>query len=181
ASLTRADADTIFFAACTQGPQGPRNPRKALCRFQFLEAASRLALKRWQSLDDAAEALQRLCAAVRAIPRLEKPPERAMFQAKMWCQAADLLIKPRLGDLERIFGKFSGKSDMPGMPKYMSFSEWSALLDRCNLVHADHLTEREVKFSFGRALMTVPDEMATEKHRKLNFAEFLEGILRLAN
>ena len=48
----------------------------------------------------------------------------------------------------------------------MSIGEWNALVDRSDLIDTEKgYSERESKQAYGRAIMSVVNEMATDKHR----------------
>lgn len=183
--LTRADVDMTFFTSSCIGPSGPRNPKKFLCRFQFLDAVVRLALKRWQGTNGSetpADALRKLIDAIRKLPAVESAQDVQAFHHRAWGKESDDLIRSHLELLTSIYDKYSGKDEKPGLPKQMSQAEWMSFVDKAGFMQDGEcrgISEREAKQAYARALQTVSDEMADDKHRKLSFIEFIEAILRV--
>lgn len=183
--LTRADVDMTFFTSSGIGPPGPRNPKKFLCRFQFLDAVVRLALKRWQGTggsETPADAVRKLIDAMRNLPAVESADDVHAFHDRAWGKETDDLVKGHLELLTSVYDRYSGKDEKPGLPKQMSQAEWMSFVDKAGFMQDGEcrgISEREAKQAYARALQTVTDEMADDKHRKLSFIEFIEAILRV--
>ena len=182
--LSRSDVDMAFFTSSVLGPPSPKNSKKTLCRFQFLDAVVRLALKRWHASGECpcpAEAMKRLVDTIRDLPSVETAERAAAFHKKMWTQETDQLLRQSMDLLALVYERYSGKEDKPGQPKLMSLSEWLTLGATVGFFDNDGLfSERDAKQAFARALQTVTDEMTTDKHRRLAFLEFVEALIRVA-
>ena len=174
-SLSRADIDMTFFTSGCLGPSSPKNTKQTLCRFQFLDAVVRLALRRFQG-DSPAGAMRKLIDLMRDVKTIETAQSAADFHRRAWTQETDQLLRKHMDLLASVYAAYSGKDDKPGQPKFMSLPEWLSLL---NSFMSD-FSERDAKQAFSRAVQTVVDEMATEKHRRLAFLEFLKALVRLA-
>ncbi|KAJ8604059.1 hypothetical protein CTAYLR_001743 [Chrysophaeum taylorii] len=192
--LARADVDMTFFTSSRVGPPSPRNTKKSLCRFQFLDAIVRLALKRWLGTADAATpaaAMNKLVAVLEAIPGVESAADLQAFHDRVWTEDTDAIVRDRRDLLAATYDRFSGKEDKPGQPKQMSLAEWMSFADWSGLSAGPQqqtggdglgvVSEREAKQAFCRASTTVADEMATDSHRKLRYVEFVEAILRVVD
>ncbi|KAH8058849.1 hypothetical protein JL721_9417 [Aureococcus anophagefferens] len=93
-SLRKADNDMVFFGACTTGPKGPLNPKKSLCRFQFLEAAGRIAFARWLKpgeVPDAAAAIAKLAERMSVAGPAVQDKRMCFAEWLEFCEAVDLV------------------------------------------------------------------------------------------
>ena len=154
-----------------------------MCRFQFLEAAGRIALARWHKtgeVPDAAAALHKLAERMTyLIVDKEEDPE---FRERCWREEVEDGAKAKMDGLRRAFKAHSGKEDQLSKDKYMSFPEWLAFVEAVDLVDADGgFTDRDVNVAFLRAMRTPTDELANDVWRRLDFPRFLEALMRVGD
>lgn len=178
--LSRADIDTTFFTSCVFGASAA-GPKKALTRFQFLDATFRLAIKRWG--DPPSEAMRKMIEMLRSLTVVETAADVKTFHDRAWTEETDEIIRARLEMLTAVYEKYSGRDDNHGQQKQMSVGDWLEFLDKAGLSaeHGGILSEREAKQAFMRALQTVVDvtNITRDKQRKLTFVEFVEALLRI--
>jgi len=121
--LSRADVDMAFFSSSTIGPPGPRNPKKSLCRFQFLDASVRLAMKRYYAsgdVEEPADAIQKLLTNIEAIPSIETLKDVGDLHDRIWRRETDDVVKKHLDLLKKVYDKWSGANNLPGQPRSAS-------------------------------------------------------------
>lgn len=159
------------------------NPKKALCRFQFLDAAVRIALLRWHRSGD----VERPAAAVgKLLERMSylvvARDEVDEFRERCWLEVVEDALKLHAEGLRRAFKAHSGADDALSKDKRMSFPEFLAFVDAMDLVDADAgFTERDANFAFLRAMRTPTDELAGDAYRRLDFGAFVEALLRVGD
>ena len=182
-TLRKADNDMVFFGACTTGPKGPLNPKKSLCRFQFLEAAGRIAFARWLKpgeVPDAAAAIRKLAERMSYLVKPDDEPDA--FHDRVWLEEVEDGAKKHLEGLRRAFKAHSGREDQLSKDKRMCFAEWLEFCEAVDLVDADAgFTERDANVAFLRATKTATDELANDAWRRLDFPRFVEALLRVGD
>ena len=181
----KADADMIFFAACTTGPKGPLNPKKSLCRFQFLEASMKISFGKWLKTGDVetpVEVVRKLVAQLRPLVPLKD--EADDFHDRCWREDVEDAIKHDEHALRRAYKTYSGREDALSKHKLCSFPEFVEFCDFVELVDpAAGFTERDVNVAFLRAAKTPDDELHDQHapHRKLDFIHWIEALLRIGD
>ncbi|KAH8052747.1 hypothetical protein JL722_9878 [Aureococcus anophagefferens] len=182
-NVSKADNDMVFFGACTTGPKGPLNPKKSLCRFQFLEAAGRIAFARWLKpgeVPDAAAAIAKLAERMSYLVKPDDEPDA--FHDRVWLEEVEDGAKKHLEGLRRAFKAHSGREDQLSKDKRMCFAEWLEFCEAVDLVDADAgFTERDANVAFLRATKTATDELASDAWRRLDFPRFVEALLRVGD
>ena len=182
----KADADMVFFGCCTTGPKNPHlNPKKSLCRFQFLDACMKLAMIKWFRTKEVAtplEAAQKLVE--RVAPLVPTREEQDDFHARVWREDVEDSIKHDMDNLKRAFKTHSGREDALSKHKMCSFGEWQDMCESLNFVDPTvGFTERDVNLCFLRATRTPDDELHDEHapHRKLDWVHWIEALMRVGD
>ena len=142
-------------------------------------------MKRFYSsgdVEEPADAVGKLMEQIKAIPSIETMNDVSALHDRVWCRETDTVVKTHIELLKKVYERYSGANNLPGQPRTMSMSEWNNLVDRAELVDTDKgYSERESKQAYGRAIMSVVNEMSTDKHRSANLVEFVEALLRVAD
>lgn len=182
----KADADMAFFGCCTTGIKSQHlNPKKSLCRFQFLDAGMKLSHIKWLRTKEVATALE--CAqklVERVAPLVPSREESDEFHERVWREDVEDAIKHDLDNLKRAFKTHSGREDALSKHKLCSFAEWQEMCEKLHFVDpAVGFTERHVNLCFLRATKTPDDELCDEHapHRKLDWVHWVEAVLRVGD
>lgn len=99
---------------------------------------------------------------------------------RYWNEAVDNLYKSHMKLLQEIYDKHSGSFKKPGEENYMAPSEFEAIWLKSGLLN-DRFANRDINVCFNLAMQTRVDEINSDRHLKMSFIEFLEGVARAAN
>ena len=187
ASVNRAALDMTFIGCNVGGPvDAKRNPKKLLCRFQFMDAIFKLATAKFKSQGGAPKVPPEQCRLmleghVAPLAIREELDQVEPWRARrLYNEECDELLKSHLPQLTKIFARFSGQENVPGEASTMCVSEYISLIENAQLVTSE-FTGREAKLAYCRAMETEADELKTDEHRRMGFLEFLECIARVAD
>ena len=87
------------------------------------------------------------------------------------------MFKRHLQMLQEVYAAYSGRFRKPSEPAVMSVQEWMDLCkagDFCN--EESGVVDREPRIAFVAAMMTVMNEVKTDRHKRMTFVEFLEAV-----
>ena len=101
-------------------------------------------------------------------------------QDKLWCEECDLVYKRSLTAVKAIYQKYSGKYAMPGAPRFTSLDEFVQMVTESGVI-SDQFGEREISPVYALAMMTQKDEIDSDRHMNMVFAEFIDAIGRVAD
>ena len=97
----------------------------------------------------------------------------------LWVEEVDYVLKIGIPALKDIYKKFSGKLALPGAPKYMSCLEFEELIIKSNCLN-EKFGSKQLCIMFNLSMMTCIEEIENERHLNMNFIEFIEAIVRVA-
>lgn len=183
-SFATGHSDTICIGANVVDKANPLSkgmsamPATGLARFQFLEAAVRVASARFHSLpgDEGLE------GSVRELLRVLNLGEdllhfRATLQRALFCEECCMVIEQSTWLLDQAFAHYGKRLRHPGRQgaKTMSYSAWVEFLQDCG---AEDCGLRQdyfgLAFAVGRELRV--DEFKSLRHMELSWVEFLVCI-----
>ena len=173
----RTEADMVFIAASVTGPKNNKlNPKRALCRYQFLEMMTSLAITKFYKsgrCESPAEAVEEF--ATYCLGRAEFDRGQEFREGVLYNQEVDDVFKANWVQLGDIFARFGGKDCM------MDIDEWTYLMKVSALLEGTTFSERMCNLCFVRALQTSVDELDDGgKHRNMTMIEFIEATARVA-
>ncbi len=90
-----------------------------------------------------------------------------------------MTLKQNLTGLRDVYRKWSGRNNAVGAPKFMSLSEFTDLMTEANVLN-DDFGQKQVAVQFNLAMMTQIDEFENDKFLNMNFVEFLDALVRVA-
>jgi len=83
--------------------------------------------------------------------------------------------------LRDIYTAYTGRFRKPGEAAFMSVEEFLDLAKAANFCNEETgVKDREPRLAFVGAMMTVVNEVKTERHKRMTYVEFLEAIARVA-
>ena len=89
----------------------------------------------------------------------------------------DIVFKRFLPMLQELYAAYSGRFRKPGEAAYMSVQEWIDMCKAARIVNEESgITDRDPRIAFVSAMMTVVNEIKTDRHKRMTFVEFLEGV-----
>jgi hypothetical protein len=179
---TRTELELIFVSACITGPRHEYNSKRALTRFQFLDALVQIANVKFvktgliSNLVDAVEKL--IVEHIEPYAERDDPDE---FRSKfLYTESCDDVLRKNYTKFEKIFDVFSGEENTPLEPKSMSFREWVGFCDRGALAE-ELLAERMMKLSYVRSKFCYADVFdESNVFKQMTLLEFLEAVVRCA-
>ena len=92
----------------------------------------------------------------------------------------DNLVKKNMNVLRDIYRKFSGREVMPNEEPNMSFQEFIDLVTATRVVD-ESFGAREIGVIYNIAMITQVDEINKDRHTRMQFAEFVEALCRVAD
>jgi hypothetical protein len=181
------DADLKFIATVTDPSlvKNPRNPEKAIIRYQFLELWVRLAEQKFitsGTTTSYSEALQRILNE-HVLPYIKQ--NDSLFNAnkwreeRYWNEKCDIVYKSYLPIVKSFFKKYSGLKTKPGQAKFCCLEELVLIAKEAQILD-DNLVDRDLIVIFNQSMMTQLDELNSDRIFQMNFLEFLEALARIA-
>jgi len=182
--LKLSDFDRIFIATYTrtEKERNPRNPDRALVRYQFMEGLVRIADQKYIGSGMAStysEALK-LLLQEHVVPYISKFDHQKWRIERYWNEAVDAVVKSYLPILKGVYKKYSGLKTLPGQRKFMSLEEFHRLLNDTGSFN-DNCGDRDATLSFNIAMMTQIDELENDRIFQMQFIEFVEALGRIAD
>jgi len=150
-------------------------PNQGLCRFQFLEAFTRLAIQRYQQTGEQESAI----GAVKELQKVLNLGQdilymRSTLQQALFVEECCLVIKQNKKLLEETYAIYCKRLPFPGKGggKTMSYGAWLEFLQACNasdfgLSHLDS----GLAFALGKEIRI--DEFRSFRHMELSLSEFI--------
>jgi hypothetical protein len=179
---TRTEIELIFVAGAIYGPRHELNSKRALCRFQFLDALVAIAnikFVKTQKCPDIVSATTKLIEE-HLLPYAERDDGNKFREQFVYTEECDVALRRHLPALERIYKSFSGAENTPLEDYTMSFREWT---DMCEMgaLDEDNLSERSMKLAYVNSLFPYLDLFdETLAFRKMTKFEFFECMVRSA-
>ena len=177
---TRTEIELIFVSGAIYGPRHDVNSKRALCRFQFLDALVAIANVKFVKTGKSPNivtATERLIVD-HLLPYAERGDGKGFRDKFLYTEECDIALRRILPQLERMYKAFSGRENTPLEEKTMSFREWTDLCEM-GALDEDNLSERHMKLAYVHSLfpfMDVFDE--TLDFKKMGKFEFFECIVR---
>lgn len=179
-----SDFDRIFIATYTRTDKerNPRNPDRAVVRYQFMEGLVRMCDQKYlgngvaNSFTEAMKLL--LDESVR--PFVSKFDHSKWRNDRLWNEEADCVIKSYYPILFGAYKKYSGQKTKPGQKKFTSLEEFNRLMGDMQLLN-DNFGERDSTLYFSLAMMTQVDELESDRIYQMQLTEFIEAVSRAAD
>ena len=112
-------------------------------------------------------------------PCFSKYDSHRWRKEKLWVEEVDLALKHGLPLLKEIYKKNTGKSALPGAPKFMSLEEFTDLIVNAKVL-SDNFGAKQIASQWNLSIMTQVDEIDNDRHLNMTFVEFLEALVRVA-
>ena len=179
----RTEADMAFISCNLAGPKDKKlNPKRALCRFQFLQLLTNLALSKFYKTaiePTPSAAVERFMSECLARAEWDDSQE---FRTKiMYNEEVDEVFKTFNDILTQVYSENIGEEQGPTERKTMCVREWQAVVDKAGLLDGEIMGDRSCRLCYVRAIETSPDEMNDRlASRKMEIHEFYEAICRVA-
>jgi|MDSY01.1.fsa_nt_gb hypothetical protein len=179
----RTEADMLFISCNLSGPKDKKlNPKRALCRFQFFQLMTNLALSKFYKSGVEATpsaAIERFMTECLSLA--EWDDGQAFRTAVIYNEEVDEVIKTFKDALATVYSKNIGEEQGPTERKTMCIREWQALLDKAGLMDGVIMGDRSCRLCYVRAKETSADELTDKMaSRKMEIHEFYEAICRVA-
>ena len=199
-----ATMDMIFIGCNLTGPKHKkRNPKRALARYQFMDALIRIALAKYHDPtadaapdDEGDDAMQaRIMSgsgtastpadALESLMRRNIEPNAARDRGeqfrwdRLYNEPCDIVLLTAESQLRALYERYSGAETLLGEPRKMCLKEWGLMLEKVGILNSS-FTLKMARFCYIRAMETEPDEMQSDAHRQMGVLEFLEAIARVA-
>lgn len=179
-----SDFDRIFIATYTrtEKDRNPRNPDRALVRYQFLEGLIRIADHKYinSGLANNSPSAVTLLLEENIKPFISKFDHHKWRLERYWNEQVDTVIKSYMPILKSIYKKYSGLKTLPGQKKFMSLEEFQRLMNEIEIFN-DNCGDRDALLSFNLAMMTQVDELESDRIYQMQFIEFIEAFARIAD
>eukprot|EP00942_MAST-04A_sp_MAST-4A-sp1_P005812 g5812.t1 len=188
------DIDTIFIATNYTNEKiknSLNNPDRAVVRYQFLEAITRLGNAKFGAANrdltpetalPPSDAVEKLIFTY-ILPNCKKiEPLEWRHDVLYHSIPIDDLLKENMEEIERVYRLYAAAIDVPppGQKKVMSVREFEAVCSQIKSVNK-LLNQRDILSVFLASQQLSVDEIKRSDHRVLAFVEFLESVTRLAN
>jgi hypothetical protein len=82
--------------------------------------------------------------------------------------------------MKEIYQRFSGRFALPGNSKYMSLTEFMEMFLDSGIFN-ENFGYKQLPVQFSTSMMTQVDELDSERHMNMTFAEFCEAFVRVAD
>lgn len=180
-TLRLTDVDLKFIATNSSEIRGPRNPERALVRFQFMEILVRLAEDKYMKNNPNIEHKDALKTLINdhVFNVIKNHNSQIWREERFWNEQCDICLKNYLQVIKDIYKKYSGATAKPGEKNFMSLGE---LHQFCNdsKIFDDNFVDRDANLAFNLSMMTQVDELNFDRVFQMSFVEFLEALARIA-
>ena len=179
-----SDFDRIFIATYTRTDKerNPRNPDRAVVRYQFMEGLVRMCDQKYLGngvANNFTEAMKMLLdESVR--PFVSKFDHSKWRNERFWNEDVDCIVKSYYPILKGAYKRYSGQKTLPGQKKFTSLEEFNRLMGDMKLLD-DHFGERDSTLYFSLAMMTQVDELDSDRVFQMQLPEFIEAVARAAD
>lgn len=180
--LKLSDFDRIFIATYTRTDKdkNPRNPDRALVRYQFLEGLVRISEQKYLNtgtVSTYADAM-RMLMSESVTPFINKFNHHQWRVDRYWKEEVDTVYKSYLPVVRGIYKKYSGQKTLPGQKKFMCLEEFNKLVSEAGML-TDNCGERDATLAFNLSMMNQVDELNSDRVYQMQFVEFLEALARI--
>lgn len=102
----------VFLTCNMSGPKDQRlNPKRALCRFQFMEVLTSLALSKYVHTDMCGSPAEAIHLFVeRNLSMAERDNGQEFRHTHLYNEAVDLVYRDHMSELKAVYAAFSGTS-----------------------------------------------------------------------
>ena len=161
--------------------KNPRNPDRALVRYQFMEFILRVAEECINKglFQTYVEAAQKLFED-NILPHIKIFNWQEFRQNKYWNENCDCVYKTYLPIIQSVYKKYSGAKTKPGLKKFMCLEELFKLVNDAQLLN-DRLVDRDISVFFNVSMMTQVDELTKDRIYEMAFIEYMECLARIAD
>ena len=151
----------LFISCNLLGPKDKKlNPKRALCRFQFVQLMTNLALSKFfkSGLEPTpSAAVERFMAECLSLAEWD---DGQMFRKDLlYNEEVDDVLQAFKEPLTAVYSKNIGEEQGPTEKKSMCIREWQALLDKAGLMDGLIMGDRSCRLCYVRAKETSPDEL----------------------
>ena len=188
-TFNTSDADRTFIAANVERTDlktvpsslKGRNTIKYMCRYEWLEALVRIAIRKFVESKLEANVSSGLVRLLEEhiFPFCQYTITDDWRSLRLYNEACDGAVRDHLDTILTIYKKYSGKKNNPSERKCMSLDEWMAFVDAYHL-QDDDFTEREQRAAFAFSVPLVVDELHKTKALpdQLTLVTFIECLAR---
>jgi len=179
-----SDFDRIFIATYTRTDKerNPRNPDRAVVRYQFMEGLVRMCDQKYLGngvVSTFTEAMKLLLdESVR--PFVMKFDHSKWRGDRFWNEEVDCIVKSYYPIFKGAYKKYSGQKTLPGQKKFTSLEEFNRLMSDMQILN-DNFGERDSTLYFSLAMMTQVDELESDRVFQMQLPEFIEAFARAAD
>jgi NLR family CARD domain-containing protein 3 len=183
-TLKLSDVDLLFVSTLASGAtyKSRMNPDRQLIRFQFLEILVRLAIEKFFKSSVCKTFDQAVIKFFEdhALPYFKQFTFQDFRDKKIWTEGMDNLVKKNMNVLRDIYRKFSCREIMPNEEPNLSIQEFIDLITATKVVD-EAFGAREIGVIYNIAMITQVDEINKDRHTRMQFAEFVEAVCRVAD
>lgn len=181
--LKLSDVDIKFIAtlSSTDFKGNPRNPERAIIRYQLMEVLVRIAEEKYikNNVEEAYEGAVKALISDHCLPYFKQFDSQKWRNDRYWKEECDDVLKYYRPVLENVYNQFSKKKVKPGQKKFMSLEELSTICKKAD-VYDEFFVERDSNLAYNLSMMTQFDELNSDRIFQMSFVEFLEAIARMA-
>jgi Ran GTPase-activating protein (RanGAP) involved in mRNA processing and transport len=159
----------------------PRNPDKAIVRYQMMEFLLRLCEEcinkgLWTTFPEALKTI----LDVNVLPHCRTFNWEDFRKKKYWNEECDTVYKTYLPIIQSTYRKYSGLKTKPGQKKFMCLEELFKMVNEAGLLN-DKFVDRDVSVFFCASMQTQVDELTVDRVYQMQFIEFMECLARIAD
>jgi len=183
-TLKLADLDLEFIATKAMNVSHKNNPERALIRHNWIEIFIRLCQTKYvKNLAGGPGKTQSECFELmlnqHVLPCFRQFDCHAWRKRVCWVEEVDLAFKRSLSVLRIVYNRWIGRFNEVGKPKFMSLAEFTDCISEINIFNED-FGVKQLAAAFNLSMMTQVEEIESERHINMNFVEFLEALVRVA-
>ncbi|KAL4499138.1 hypothetical protein ABPG72_017040 [Tetrahymena utriculariae] len=186
--IKSSDIEFNFIATNAQKEKHPRNPDKALIRFQFMEVLVRLAFDKYiknKTFSSFSEAFKQILNEEDLLKVLMASNDPQKWREnRLWTTQCDTLIKNNMEFFKKIYEKFAGSRNKEKRlftnVKVMCCQEFKDFIFSYP-IFSELTNERELNQFFNDSIMTQVDELNKDRHMQMQLIEFVEAFGRISD
>lgn len=100
---------------------------------------------------------------------------------QLWNEECDRVYKANWNFLNKLYDEYSAESrKRPGSKKYVGLDDFYKFCSEAKLLD-EFITDRDPSVIFNLSMMTVVNELESERGMQMSLVEFIEGIGRIAD
>ena len=100
---------------------------------------------------------------------------------KFWNELCDRVFKFNMSLIQKLYERYSAESRLkPGSKKYVSLDEFVKMCTDSGLIER-YINERDPSAVYNISMMTVVNELESERGSQMSFPEFVEALARVSD